>query len=68
MMLMMGIMWIVPLLLIGAIAVALGWRPDFKQATPTQTRQSALEILKERYAAGNIGREQYDEMRRDLEG
>jgi putative membrane protein len=29
--------------------------------------KSALEILKERYAKGEINREQYEQMRRDLE-
>jgi putative membrane protein len=28
----------------------------------------AMEILKERYARGEITREQYEQMRRDLEG
>jgi putative membrane protein len=30
-------------------------------------RRTALDILKERYARGEISKEQYDEMRRDLE-
>lgn len=59
---------IVPLLLIGAVAYALGWRPQLDQKRSAQTSQSALEILKVRYAQGEITRETYEQLRRDLEG
>ena len=59
---------IVPLVLIGVVAYALGWRPQFNQMGPTQTKQTPVELLKERYARGEISREEYDQMRRDLEG
>ncbi len=36
-------------------------------APPAGTAPRALEILKERYARGEITREQYEQMRRDLE-
>ena len=65
---MMGFGLIIPLLLIGGIAYALGWRPQFNQSGPAQTKQTPLELLKERYARGEITREQYDQMRLDLEG
>ena len=65
---MMGFGLIVPLLLIGVIAYALGWRPQFTQTRPPQTSQTPLEILNARYARGEIGREEYEQMRRDLEG
>ena len=65
---MMGFGLIIPLLLIGGIAYALGWRPQFNQTGPAQTKQTPLELLKERYARGEITREQYDQMRLDLEG
>lgn len=71
MMMMMGMMGfglIVPLLLIGAVALAIGWRPRVNQTRPAQTSQTALEILKARYAGGEITREEYGQMRRDLEG
>jgi uncharacterized membrane protein len=35
--------------------------------TGSAARGSALEILKERYARGEITREEYQDMRRDLE-
>ena len=59
---------LVPLLLIGAIAYALGWRPQFTQTWPAQTNRTPLEILKERYARGEIGRDEFEQMVRDLEG
>jgi putative membrane protein len=65
---MMGFGLIVPLLLIGVVAYALGWRPQFNQTKPAQTSQSPAEILKARYARGEISREEYDQIRRDLEG
>ena len=65
---MMGLGLIVPLLLIGLIAYALGWRPQFNQNGSAQIGQTPLEILKARYARGEISREEYDQMHGDLEG
>jgi putative membrane protein len=56
------------LVIVGAIAYALGWRPQFNQTRPAQTRQTPVEILKARYARGEITREEYEQARRDLEG
>jgi len=65
---MMGFGLIIPLLLIGGIAYALGWRPQFNQSGPAPTSQTPLDLLKARYARGEINREEYDQMRRDREG
>ena len=65
---MMGFGLIIPLLLIGGIAYALGWRPQFNPTKPDQTNQTPLELLKARYARGEITRAEYDQMRRDLDG
>lgn len=54
------------LLLVGVIAYALGWRPQFNQTKPTQTSQTPLEILKARYVHGEITREQYEAMKADI--
>ena len=64
---MMGFGLIIPLLVIGGIAYALGWRPQFNQSGPAQTGQTSLELLKARFARGEISREEYEQMRRDLE-
>lgn len=68
MILMMGFWLIVPLLLIGAVGAALGWRPQFNPTESTQTSQTPLDILKARYASGEISREEYDQIHHDLEG
>lgn len=54
------------LLIIGAIAFALGWRPQLGQSGPAERSQSGLEILKARYARGEISREQFEELKRDI--
>ena len=64
---MMGFWLLVPLLLIGAVVYALGWRAQFSQVQLAQNSQTPLEILKARYARGQIGREEYDQIHRDLE-
>jgi putative membrane protein len=65
---MMGFGLISVLVIVGGIAYALGWRPQFNQRGPAQTKQTPLELLKERYARGEISRDEYDQMRRDLQG
>jgi putative membrane protein len=51
-----------------AVAYALGWRPGDLGLGGQALRgaRSPLEILKERYARGEISQEEYQEMRRDL--
>ncbi len=67
-MMMMGFWFIVMLLLIGVGAHGCGWRLPLNQIGPSQTSQPPVEILKARYVRGEISREEYDQMRRDLEG
>ena len=59
---------LIPILLIAALAYAFGWRPG-QGATLGSfgNRQTPLDVLKERYARGEISREVFEEMRRDLE-
>lgn len=62
-------MMILPLvLIIGVVAYVLGWRPQFLQMGSAPTGQTPLEILKARYARGEITQEQYQEMRRSIDG
>jgi uncharacterized membrane protein len=66
-MFMIGLCLIVPLLLIGVVVYALVRRPQINQTRLAQTNQSPEEILKARYARDEIGREEYEQIRRDLE-
>jgi uncharacterized membrane protein len=54
------------LLLVGVIAYALGWRPQFNQTGPAENSQTPLEILKARYVRGEISREQYEAIKADI--
>ena len=67
MMMMMGLWLIVPLLLLCGGVLAFGWRPRFNQMRPAPTSDSPLEILKGRYARGEITGEEYNQVRLDLE-
>jgi putative membrane protein len=64
--LMMVLFWGV--LIVGAMWLARGLFPNGQQppASATQPEASAEDILKQRYARGEISKEQYDQMRRDL--
>jgi putative membrane protein len=54
------------ILITAVIAYVLGWRPQFNQSRPAQTNQTPLGLLKERYARGEISREEFEQMRSDL--
>jgi putative membrane protein len=64
---MMGFGLVFTLVIVGAVAYILGWRPQFHQGGPAQSKQTPLELLKERYARGEISRDEFEQMRRDLE-
>jgi putative membrane protein len=60
------IMLIFWLLVVIAIVVFVKWLSA--QASPPQSRdRSPLEVLQDRYARGEISREEYEEKRRDLD-
>lgn len=55
-------------LLIGGIVVLVRWIADSGAAGYSRTRgeESAVEILKRRYASGEITKAEFDQARRDL--
>ena len=67
MILMMGLWLLIPLLLIGAVVYALNGRPQFSHMKLAQNSQTPLEILKVRYARGQISREEFDQIHSDLQ-
>ena len=60
MMLVMVLGW---LLVIAAIVAGVWWLATFRRPT---SRNGALDIFRERYARGEISREEYESRRRDL--
>ena len=61
MMIITAVFWL--LVLVG-IALVLAW--VLRRWVPPSERESALDILKKRYARGEIGREEYERMKREL--
>ncbi len=67
---MMGFGLLVPILIVVVLAYAFGWLPGPEQQPlrreQRHTTPSALDILAERYARGEISRAEYLELRDDL--
>jgi putative membrane protein len=62
----MGFMWIIWIIII--IAIILFVRSYFSPARGEGelTKESALDVLKKRYARGEISKEEFEEKKRDL--
>ena len=60
-MMFMGLFWVI--IIIALIYLFRDGVPSFHNST---TSESALDILKRRYAAGEISREEYEEKRKTL--
>lgn len=61
----MGLFWLVPLVAVGAVAWAVLHKRSASQ--PQSNSGSALRILEERYARGEIGKDEFEQKRRDLQ-
>jgi putative membrane protein len=57
------LIWIIPLALVGALVWLLTREP---RGPGPGNSWSALEILEERYARGEIGKEEFEQKKRDL--
>ena len=64
----MGFGLIFTVLIVGAIVYALGWRPQGQNTlfTSPADGKSALDITKERYARGELSKEEFEQIRSDL--
>jgi putative membrane protein len=60
-------MWIIFLIVIGFLVYFMVQAQKTKGSMPTQN-ESPLDILKRRYAKGDITSEEYEKMKKDLEG
>lgn len=63
-----AIFWILLIVLIVVLVVALSKGLLGGGAPPQRPEKTALEILMQRYAAGEIGREEFEQKKRDLGG
>jgi putative membrane protein len=69
-----GWMWVMPLFMIafwglviwGVVTIVQGFSRDGSYGAGLSPGDSALEILKRRYARGDISKEEYEEKKRDL--
>lgn len=57
----MVLMWLIPMVLLVALIVYLT-----KSSGTDPTGKTALDILKERYARGDIRKDEFDQMKRDI--
>ena len=63
-----GLIWVI--LIVAVVAYLMGWRPEnlnLDQRRERTDEKAPLEILKERYARGEVSKEEYERMRADLE-
>lgn len=58
---------LVPVVIAAVVAAVVVWLSKRRAPAGSQGGGSSLEILKERYARGELTHEQYEEMRRALE-
>jgi len=57
----MILMWLVPILLVVGLLVFLTKRPGFGP-----NKKTTLDILEARYARGEIGKDEFEQMKRDI--
>lgn len=62
----MGLGWLVIVIVI-AVVVWLFMRGPGMPQSGQKERRSALDVLEERYARGEIGREEFEQKKRDLQ-
>lgn len=60
-------MWLVIIILVGILVYFLVRSPR-SILSASCSEETPLQILKKRYAKGEISKEQYEQMRKDLEG
>jgi putative membrane protein len=63
----MMLAWLVLLIAVAAIVYVLASRRGDETAPPRHEHETPLEILKKRYARGEITREEFDRMKNDIE-
>ncbi|MCP2518833.1 SHOCT domain-containing protein [Candidatus Aminicenantes bacterium AC-335-A11] len=59
-------MWLFWILILVGLVFLIKWIVQQSKTTETKGGESALEILKKRYASGEITKEEFEEKRKDL--
>ena len=62
----MGWWWIIGLIVLVAIVWMVVKTMNQQNATKTESKKTALDILNERYAKGEIDKQEYEERKKDL--
>lgn len=60
-------MWLIWILVAGVIIYFIFNRSKFSSKNDNSATESPMDILKKRYARGEISKQQYDELKKDLE-
>ncbi len=61
-----GFMWIFWIFLLAGLILLIWWIIKQSQKSDFQSREDALDILKKRYAKGEIDKEEFEQKKRDI--
>jgi putative membrane protein len=62
----MSFSWLFWIALIAVLAIAIGWSYSNRRRKQGSSNDAALDILKERFAKGEIGKAEFEEKKREL--
>jgi putative membrane protein len=62
----MGFAWLFWVVLIAVLVMAIGWSYSNRRKKKGNSTDPALDILKQRYAKGEIGKGEFEEKKREL--
>jgi putative membrane protein len=62
----MGLTWLFWAVLIAVLAVAIGWSYSNRRRKKGSSSDAAVDILKQRYAKGEIGKAEFEEKKQEL--
>ncbi len=62
----MGWWWIIGLIVLVAVVWMVVKTMNQQNATKTESKKTALDILNERYAKGEVDKQEYEERKKDL--
>jgi putative membrane protein len=63
----MGLTWLFWIALIALLVIAIGWSYSHRKRNKESSKDAALDILKQRFAKGEIGKAEFEEKKRVLD-